>query len=117
MLHHAQVELMLADGSLLVASRRSHGDVFPGLLVSIGALGVMTALTFRCERAFKLHAISSVRSPPPPRSRGLAAPHPHHHYGHNSCPAPAPFTRRARTVAAHLNAGRLLTAGRAAGEL
>jgi xylitol oxidase len=43
------VELVRADGELLALTRDANPDVFPGVAVSIGAMGVVTRLTLRAE--------------------------------------------------------------------
>ncbi|WP_061291883.1 D-arabinono-1,4-lactone oxidase [Herbidospora cretacea] len=47
------LELVLADGSLVTVSE---GDLFDAARVGLGALGVVTAVTFRVEPAFLLHS-------------------------------------------------------------
>ncbi|NRQ35100.1 FAD-binding protein [Nonomuraea sp. NN258] len=48
-----ELELVLADGSLVTA--RPGEDLFDAARVGLGALGVLTAVTFRVEPAFLLH--------------------------------------------------------------
>ncbi|WP_066364406.1 D-arabinono-1,4-lactone oxidase [Herbidospora mongoliensis] len=48
-----ELELVLADGSLVTVSE---GDLFDAARVGLGALGVLTAVTFRVEPAFLLHS-------------------------------------------------------------
>ncbi|NUP69563.1 MAG: FAD-binding protein [Nonomuraea sp.] len=48
-----ELELVLADGS--VATAVPGEDLFDAARVGLGALGVLTAVTFRVERAFLLH--------------------------------------------------------------
>ncbi|MBT2529624.1 D-arabinono-1,4-lactone oxidase [Streptomyces flavidovirens] len=50
------MELVLADGSLLTCSEKEHADVFAAARVGIGALGVVTAITFAVEPLFLLTA-------------------------------------------------------------
>ncbi|GAB1821846.1 D-arabinono-1,4-lactone oxidase [Herbidospora sp. RD11066] len=47
------LEIVLADGSLVTVSE---GDLFDAARVGLGALGVLTAVTFRVEPAFLLHS-------------------------------------------------------------
>src|SRR5690606_1057694 len=47
------LELVLADGTLATASPGE--DLFDAARVGLGALGVLTAVTFRVEPAFLLH--------------------------------------------------------------
>ncbi|TMR18365.1 FAD-binding protein [Nonomuraea turkmeniaca] len=49
----AELELVLADGS--VATAAPGEDLFDAARVGLGALGVLTAVTFRVEPAFLLH--------------------------------------------------------------
>ncbi|MEU0571762.1 D-arabinono-1,4-lactone oxidase [Nonomuraea sp. NPDC005983] len=48
-----ELELVLADGSVVTASPGE--DLFDAARVGLGALGVLTAVTFRVEPAFLLH--------------------------------------------------------------
>ncbi|MBB1246398.1 FAD-binding protein [Streptomyces durbertensis] len=50
------MELVLADGSVLRCSRTENPEVFGAARVGIGALGVITELTFAVEPLFLLHA-------------------------------------------------------------
>jgi L-gulono-1,4-lactone dehydrogenase len=50
------LELVTADGSVLTCSRAKHPDVFAAARVGLGALGVVTALTFAVEPLFLLTA-------------------------------------------------------------
>jgi L-gulono-1,4-lactone dehydrogenase len=51
------LELVRADGTVLTCSRDEHPDLFAAAAVGLGAFGVVTAVTLRCEPAFALHAI------------------------------------------------------------
>ena len=46
------VELVLADGSIMNLSRDHHGDDFPGVVVGLGGLGVVTKLTLKLLERF-----------------------------------------------------------------
>jgi xylitol oxidase len=46
------IELVRPDGELVTLSRRDDADVFPGAVVALGALGIVTRLTLRVEPAF-----------------------------------------------------------------
>jgi xylitol oxidase len=46
------LEMVTADGELVAVSRDSAGDDFPGLVVALGALGVVTSMTLTIEPAF-----------------------------------------------------------------
>lgn len=48
------LEFVLADGSLLVASRASHGADFAGMVVHLGALGVITQVTLQLVPRFDM---------------------------------------------------------------
>jgi L-gulonolactone oxidase len=53
----ASMQLALADGSIIEVSENEDADVLPGARVSIGALGVITAVTLKTVPAFTLHAV------------------------------------------------------------
>jgi xylitol oxidase len=48
------IELVTADGELRRYTRRDHRDVFPGVVVGLGALGVVTALTLDLVPRFEV---------------------------------------------------------------
>ncbi len=48
------IEFIDANGALVALSRETDGDVFPGAVVSLGALGVITRLTLDLRRAFAM---------------------------------------------------------------
>ncbi|MDQ0937706.1 D-arabinono-1,4-lactone oxidase [Streptomyces turgidiscabies] len=50
------LELVTADGSVLVCSEKENSDVFAAARVGIGALGIITAITFAVEPLFLLTA-------------------------------------------------------------
>jgi len=50
------LELVTGDGSVLTCSASDHPDVFAAARVSLGALGIVTAVTLQCEPAFELRA-------------------------------------------------------------
>jgi FAD-linked oxidoreductase len=52
----AGLELVLADGSIVTCSRTERPDLFDAARVGVGALGVVTAITWRTIPAFLLHA-------------------------------------------------------------
>ncbi|MEU6405628.1 D-arabinono-1,4-lactone oxidase [Streptomyces sp. NPDC046985] len=62
------LELVTADGSVLTCSAREHPDVFAAARIGLGALGVVTAITFAVEPVFLLTA----REEPMPLERVLA---------------------------------------------
>ncbi|MEU8588445.1 D-arabinono-1,4-lactone oxidase [Streptomyces sp. NPDC048664] len=62
------LELVTADGSVLTCSAREHPDVFAAARVGIGALGIITAITFAVEPLFLLTA----REEPMPLDRVLS---------------------------------------------
>ncbi|PGH48191.1 D-arabinono-1,4-lactone oxidase [Streptomyces sp. Ru87] len=51
-----ELEMIIADGSLLRCSEREHPDVFAAARTGLGALGVVTSLTFAVEPLFLLTA-------------------------------------------------------------
>ncbi|MFC5910112.1 D-arabinono-1,4-lactone oxidase [Streptacidiphilus monticola] len=50
------VELVLADGTVTTCSAEENPELFAGARLGLGALGVVSALTFAVEPAFLLHA-------------------------------------------------------------
>ena len=48
------LEMITADGDLVTVSRDSDPDLFPGLVVGLGALGVVTSLTLNTQPAFEV---------------------------------------------------------------
>jgi L-gulono-1,4-lactone dehydrogenase len=51
------LEIVLPDGSLVRCSAERDPDLFHAARIGLGALGIVTALTFRVEPAFLLHAV------------------------------------------------------------
>jgi L-gulonolactone oxidase len=51
------LELVLADGSPVTCSAGERPDLFAAAAVGLGAYGVVTAVTLRCEPAVSLHAM------------------------------------------------------------
>jgi L-gulonolactone oxidase len=62
------LELVTADGSVLTCSEKENPDVFAAARIGLGALGVVTAITFAVEPIFLLTA----REEPMPFERVLA---------------------------------------------
>ncbi|MFJ5772656.1 D-arabinono-1,4-lactone oxidase [Streptomyces sp. NPDC093094] len=62
------LELVLADGSVLTCSEKENPDVYAAARIGLGALGVVTAITFAVEPVFLLTA----REEPMPLQRVLA---------------------------------------------
>lgn len=62
------LELVTADGSVLVCSEKENPEVFAAARIGLGALGVVTALTFAVEPVFLLTA----REEPMPLDKVLA---------------------------------------------
>lgn len=50
------LELVLADGSIVTCSRQQRPELFEAARVGLGALGVISTVTLRCEPAFALSA-------------------------------------------------------------
>ena len=46
------IEMVSADGSVIELSRQRNGDEFDGMVVSLGAMGVVTKLTLKIEPTF-----------------------------------------------------------------
>ena len=55
------MELALADGSIIEVNEKDDADAWRAARVSIGALGVITAITLRTVPAFNLHALDRPR--------------------------------------------------------
>ena len=51
------LQLVTGDGALRTVSRDDDPDLFHAARVGLGAVGIITALTFRVEPAFTLHAL------------------------------------------------------------
>ncbi|GGW69309.1 FAD-linked oxidoreductase [Streptomyces lucensis JCM 4490] len=62
------LELVTADGSVLTCSRKENPEVFAAARIGLGALGIVTAITFAVEPIFLLTA----REEPMPLDRVLA---------------------------------------------
>ncbi|MFI9154185.1 D-arabinono-1,4-lactone oxidase [Streptomyces sp. NPDC053367] len=62
------LELVLADGSVLTCSEKENPEVFAAARIGLGALGVVTAITFAVEPVFLLTA----REEPMPLEKVLA---------------------------------------------
>ncbi|GAA3767295.1 D-arabinono-1,4-lactone oxidase [Streptomyces phyllanthi] len=62
------LELVTADGSVLTCSEKENPDVFASARIGIGALGIVTAITFAVEPIFLL----SAREEPTPFDKVLA---------------------------------------------
>jgi L-gulonolactone oxidase len=62
------LEMVTADGSVLTCSEKENPEVFAAARIGLGALGVVTAITFAVEPAFLLHA----REEPMPFDKVLA---------------------------------------------
>ena len=52
----AELDLVIADGSVISCSSRQRPDLFAAARVSVGALGVISTITLRCVPAFTLAA-------------------------------------------------------------
>ncbi|OZM72556.1 FAD-linked oxidoreductase [Amycolatopsis antarctica] len=52
----AELELVLADGSVVTCSAEDRPELFAAARVGLGALGVITTVTLRCEPSFTLAA-------------------------------------------------------------
>jgi L-gulono-1,4-lactone dehydrogenase len=55
----AALELVAADGSVRTCSAEDDGDLFAAARVGLGALGILTAVTFMVEPAFTLEAVET----------------------------------------------------------
>jgi L-gulonolactone oxidase len=51
------MRLVTGDGSVLDCSDEANADIFDVARVGLGALGLVSTLTLRCARAFRLHAV------------------------------------------------------------
>jgi L-gulono-1,4-lactone dehydrogenase len=50
------LEIVLADGEVVECSEQNQSELFAAARLGLGALGVVTAVTFQTEPAFRLHA-------------------------------------------------------------
>ncbi|GAB3473497.1 alditol oxidase [Nocardiopsis coralliicola] len=57
------LQLVAADGSLVELSAAEHPDVFPGAVVSLGSLGVVTRITLAVEPSFRVRQQVRTRVP------------------------------------------------------
>jgi xylitol oxidase len=48
------MEMVTADGSMVTLSREKIGDAFPGAVIGLGALGVITKITLEVEPTFQM---------------------------------------------------------------
>ena len=48
------MEMVTADGSMVTLSRKKIGDMFPGAVIGLGALGVITKITLEVEPRFQM---------------------------------------------------------------
>ena len=48
------MEMVTADGSMVTLSREKMGDLFPGAVIGLGALGVITQITLEVEPTFQM---------------------------------------------------------------
>jgi xylitol oxidase len=51
------MEIVTADGKLVKISRETVGDSFPGLVVGLGALGIITRITIAVEPTFQMDQV------------------------------------------------------------
>jgi L-gulono-1,4-lactone dehydrogenase len=57
----AGLEVVLADGSVVTCSRTEDADVFEAARLGLGAVGIVTAVTFDVVPSFLLHAVEEPR--------------------------------------------------------
>lgn len=57
-----RLEIVLADGSIVTCSPTERPDLFSAARVSLGALGIVTAVTLQCVPAFALHVVEETMS-------------------------------------------------------
>lgn len=53
------LQLVTAEGKLIDCSPDDNADIFAAARISLGALGIITAVTLQCEPAFVLHAVEA----------------------------------------------------------
>jgi L-gulonolactone oxidase len=53
------LQLVTAEGELIECSADQHPELFAAARVSLGALGIITAVTLQCEPAFVLHTVEA----------------------------------------------------------
>jgi FAD-linked oxidoreductase len=51
------LEIVLADGSVLLCSPSENAELFAAVRVGLGALGILTSVTLQAVPAFRLHAV------------------------------------------------------------
>jgi L-gulonolactone oxidase len=68
-----ELELVLADGSVVTCSPSAHPDLFQAARVGLGAFGVLTAVTLHCVPAYPIRAVER-RVPLEEAVRALAEP-------------------------------------------
>lgn len=56
------IELVRADGSLLTVTESQNPELLPAVALSLGALGIVTALEIQCVPKFLLHAVEAPAS-------------------------------------------------------
>ncbi len=49
------MELMKPNGEIIVCNNEVNPEIFKAAQLNLGALGVITTLTFQCEPSFMLH--------------------------------------------------------------
>lgn len=54
-----ELQIVLASGEVVVASRRRNADLFLAALCNLGSLGVVTGAVIKCVPAFDLHAVET----------------------------------------------------------
>eukprot|EP00794_Sanderia_malayensis_P017007 gene17007-18720_t len=52
-----ELEMMTADGNVIICSNESNPEIFKAALLSLGALGIILNITLQCEPAFVLHQV------------------------------------------------------------
>lgn len=50
-----EMDIILANGSVITASRTENPEIFQAARVGLGALGIVSTVTLQCTDAFKLH--------------------------------------------------------------
>lgn len=51
------MDLLCADGTLLTVNERDNVETFRAARVSLGSLGIITAVTIQCEPSYRLQQI------------------------------------------------------------
>ncbi len=57
-----EIEFVNGLGEVIIVSESIHSNLFKGMLCSLGALGIITKMTIKCEKAFNLECYEELKS-------------------------------------------------------